>query len=114
MESSEHSEEDPETSVVSMGGGTEFFKDLESSTEIEGGSEEIVVDEDILDASDSDDNISLEKSDSDDNIALNKSNRNHKNVSDDENEYSIDDNIKEMEDSDESETVDLDDMETES
>merc|ERR1711907_548015 len=104
MESSEHSEEDPETSVVSMGGGTEFFKDLESSTEIEGGSEEIVVDEDILDASDSDDNIALEKSDSDDNIALKKSNRNHKKFEDEEDKYSVEENITE----DESDLPDLD------
>ncbi len=110
VESTEKQEEDPETSIVSMGGGTEFFKDLESSTELEGGSEEIVVDEDILDASDSDDNIALEKSDSDDNIALKKSNRNHKKFEDEEDKYSIEENITE----DESDLPDLDDMETES
>ena len=113
VESTNSSEEqDPETSIVSMGGGTEFFKDIDSSTEIQGGSEEIEVDEDILDASDSDDNIALEKSDSDDNIALKKSNRNHKNEDD---EYSIDNNIEEVEESDDdSDLPDLDDMETES
>merc|ERR1711907_193420 len=98
MESSEHSEEDPETSVVSMGGGTEFFKDLESSTEIEGGSEEIVVDEDILDASDSDDNIALEKSDSDDNEALKKSNRNHEKFEENETEESDDSDLPDLDD----------------
>ena len=120
------SEQEPETSEVSMGGRTEFFGNLESSVyESVGGntdasdipnsstehnsseSKEIIVDEDILDASDSDDNIALENSDSDDNEALKKSNRNSEKYESEKNDI-IDSDVED------SDLPDLDDMETES